>query len=143
MHSDTMNTTTCAISSGELLGRLPDASYLARCPNILYTRTQLLATGWHLDVSTLAEQAGFHIRVFFQQTAFVRVLEGRTHHRDRRSDLYAALLLMREAIMKAPLQGCPVLFQMDDLTLIAHFGQIDHDDPRPAITIALAPSRQE
>ena len=60
-----------------------------------------------------------------------------------KNDLYDALNALREAMMNAPLRDCPVPFQVGELTLIAHFGTVDHDDPRSALTVVLAPRDQD
>jgi hypothetical protein len=134
-----MNDTTIAIGTAGRFGSLADGRILTRCPRIIFTRTQLLATGWHIDLSTLAEQAGFQVHVFFRIEAFTRVVEERKGMGDARNDLYTAMFALREAVMCAPLRGCPIRFQLDDVTFVARFGNVDHDDPRPAITVSLAP----
>ena len=133
-----MNDTTCTIAATECLGSLSNANYLMSCPGIRFTRTHLLTTGWHIDLSTLAEQAGFQVHVFFRIEAFKQFVGNEIRVENRNADLYMAMFALRHAVMKAPLRGCPVLFQMGETTLIAHFGKVDHDDPRPAITVALA-----
>jgi hypothetical protein len=132
-----MNETTTAIGTATRFGSLADGRILTRSPHIIFTRTQLLATGWHIDLSTLAEQAGFQVHVFLRIEAFTRVIDERKRTGDGRSDLYTVILTLREALMNAPLRGCPVMFEACGIDLVAQFGKVDHDDPRPAITVHL------
>jgi hypothetical protein len=53
------------------------------------------------------------------------------------------MLAMRDAMIKAPLRDCPVPFQVGDLTLVAHYGPVDHDDPRRAVTVVLASGSED
>jgi hypothetical protein len=133
-----MNNATCAIRLAGNFGMMRDACFLENCVGIRASRTQLLATGQHIDLSTLAEQTGYRIHVFFRHDAFERLTDNTGRFSSNGNDLYAAMLSMREALMKAPLQDCPVLFQVGDVALVANFGRVDHDDPRRAITVALA-----
>jgi hypothetical protein len=137
-----MNNAVC-VRLAENLGRMQDASYLQNSIGLRTTRTHLLARGLHIDLSTLAEQAGYRIHVFFRREAFVRLTENQSQFHDGKNDLYDAILSMREALMKAPLHDCPVLFQVGDVTLIAHFNRVDHDDPRRAITVVLASTDED
>jgi hypothetical protein len=133
-----MNSATCEIRLAENLGMMRNPNFLGRHLGIRMSRTHLLARGIHIDLSTLAEQAGFQIHVFFRQEAFVRLIQNQSQFHDGEGDLYDAVLAMREAMMKAPLRDCPVPFQVGDATLIAYFGKVDHDDPRRAVTVVLA-----
>jgi hypothetical protein len=133
-----MNNSPCAIRLAGNLGAMRDGRFLENCIGIRVSRTQLLATGRHIDLSTLAEQTGYRIHVFFRHEAFERLTGNTGRFSSDGNDLYAAMLSMREALMKAPLQDCPALFQVGDVTLVANFGRVDHDDPRRAITVALA-----
>ena len=125
------------------LGSIQDANFLQNSLSIRCSRTHLLATGIHIDLSTLAEQAGFRVRVFFRREAFDRLTEGQSHLHDGSKDLYDAILSLRQALERAPLRGSPVLFQVEGITLVAYHGPLDHDDPRHALTIALAASGQD
>ena len=125
------------------LGSQQDAHLLRNYIGVRTTRTHLLATGQHIDLSTLAEQAGFRIHVFFRLEAFVCLTKNLRQFTGCKNDLYDALNALREAMMNAPLRDCPVPFQVGELTLIAHFGTVDHDDPRRALTVVLAPRDQD
>ena len=122
---------------------MANALFLGNYIGVRTTRTHLLATGQHIDLSTLAAQAGFRIHVFFRFEAFVCLTKHLRQFTGGKNDLYDALDTMREAMMKAPLRDCPVLFQVGDITLIAHFGTVDHDDPRRALTVVLAPTGED
>ena len=129
--------------SANQFGRMTTADFLQNCLGIRVTRTQLLATGRHIDLSTLAEQAGFQVHVFFRREAFDRLTENPNQFHSDKNDLFEAVIALRHAMMKAPLRDCPVLFQAGDFTLIAQLGRVDHDDPRPAITVSLAPDAED
>jgi hypothetical protein len=133
-----MNNSTCEIRLAESFGTMQDARYLGNHLGIRVSRTHLLGRGIHVDMSTLAQQAGFQIHVFFRREAFAHLTEHQSQFRDIKHDLYDAILAMRDAMMKAPLRDCPVPFQVGDATLIAFFGPVDHDDPRRAVTVVLA-----
>jgi hypothetical protein len=133
-----MSNALCADRLAENLGSMPEARFLGNYIGIRVTRTHLLATGQHVDLSTLAEQAGFRIHVFFRREAFECLTKYLRQFTGSSNDLSEALNSLREAVMRAPLRDCPVLFQVGDFTLIARFGSVDHDDPRRAITVALA-----
>jgi hypothetical protein len=122
----------------ENLGAVADVRFLAGYIGIRTTRTHLLARGLHIDLSTLAQQTGFRVPVFFKRQAFQCLTEKAGQFHDAGADLYDAMLELRQAMMKAPLRDCPVLFQAGELTLVAYPGRLDHDDPRPALTVALA-----
>ena len=117
------------------LGRMNNAEYLRHSLSFLVTRTQLIVTGQHIELTTLAEQAGFAVRVFFRREVFNRILEDASPYRSESGDLFQAMFAMREAIKRAPLRDCPTLFQVGELTLAARLGKTDHDDPRPAVTV--------
>jgi hypothetical protein len=138
-----MTNTAYAIHLDEILGSFHDASFLGNHLGLRMSRTHLLARGLHIDLSTLAEQAGFQIHVFFRREAFVRLTENQSQFHDGNGDLYDAMLALRQAMIKAPLRDCPVLFQSGNVTLVAHLNRVDHDDPRPAVTVVLAPDNED
>ena len=135
-----MNNATSADRLTENLGSMENARFLGGYIGVRTTRTHLLATGQHIDLTTLAVQAGFRIHVFFRLEAFACVTKHLRQFTGGKNDLYDALNAMREAMMNAPLCDCPVPFQVGDVPLIAHFGTVDHDDPRRALTVVLAPT---
>jgi hypothetical protein len=133
-----MNSSLGASRLSKILGSMQDANFLRHSLSVRCSRTHLLAAGIHIDASTLAEQAGFRVRVFFRREAFDRLTQHDSHIHDGSKDLYDAVLSLRQAMTKAPLRNCPVLFQVEGVTLVAHPGAVDHDDPRPALTVVLA-----
>ena len=135
-----MNNASCANRLAEGLGARQNARYFANYIGVRTTRTHLLAIGRHIDLSTLAEQTGFRVRVFFRREVFDRLTENLPQFGGNGSDLYDAMLALHQAMTRAPLRDCPVLFQVGELTLVAQPGPTDHDDPRYALTVSLAPS---
>lgn len=121
-----------------MLGMLQDFTPLMDCLSIKTTRSQLLAIGMHIDLSTLAEQLGFRVRVFIRREAFLRcITEGDT------PDLMEVLETLHEALRKMPIQMKRIILKVpspipdgEPLEIAAQFGAIDHDDPRPAITLS-------
>ena len=136
-----MNNPMCVAHVAPILGRLRNASFLRSCLAFRVTRTQLLVTGRHIDLSTLAAQAGFQIPVFFRREVFDCLTDSANFYHASKNDLYEAMCSLRQAMMKAPIRDCPVLFQVGDFTLVAQLGGIDHDDPRPSITVSLSPNQ--
>ena len=125
------------------LGVMHTPDFLRNCMGIRITRTHLLASGQHVDLSTLAEWTGFSAKVFLRREAFEKLTETPESWRENEHDLYTTMFAMREAIMRAPLRDCPVRFQVGDIALVAHIGNVDHDDPRSAITVALACKQED
>lgn len=132
-----MNNTTCRLPLVDALGAKPSADFLRNFLAIRASRTHLLARGLHVELTALAEQVGFRIHVFLRHEAFERLKEAPSGCGHSQNDLYDVALSLREALMHAPLRGCPVAFQVGEVTLVAHFGPLDHDDPRRAITVTL------
>lgn len=121
------------------LGTLRDFSLLTDCLAVKTTRSQLLAIGYHVDLSTLAEQFGFRLRVFIRREAFLRCIGEK-----ETPDLLQVLEALHEALRKMPIQMERLIFKApsptpdgEPLELAAQFGAIDHDDPRPAITLSI------
>ncbi len=135
-----MNNATCLNRLTQNLGSMQDAQFLGNYIGVRTTRTHLLATGLHIDLTTLAEQTGFRVRVFFRREVFDRLTGNLRQFGGNGDDLHDAMLALRQAMMRAPLRDCPVLFQVGEVTLVAQPGPIDHDDPRYALTVNLAPS---
>jgi len=138
-----MNSAICVNRLAENLGHMRTPDFLRNCLGVRVSRTHLLATGQHIDLSTLAEQAGYRIHVFFRREAFDRLTQAPSYLSSESNGLYDALLSMREAMMKAPLRDCPVFFQAGDVALVAYLNRVDHDDPRPAATVAVAESKED
>lgn len=124
--------------TAQSLGQMRKAGFLRKNLGFVVTRTQLIVTGQHVELTTLAEQAGFAVRVFFQKEVYERILENANAYRSESGDLFESMFAMREAIKRAPLRDCPTLFQVGELTLAVRIGKTDHDDNRPALTVFLA-----
>ena len=73
-----MNNSTCEIRLAESFGTMQDARYLGNHLGIRVSRTHLLGRGIHVDMSTLAQQAGFQIHVFFRREAFAHLTENQS-----------------------------------------------------------------
>lgn len=138
-----MNSPTCASPIAQALGSMPDGRVLANYIGIRTTRRHLLSIGHHVDLSLIAEQMGFRVPVFWRREAFNQITGDLCQFHDSRSDLYDAMLAMRQAIMKSPLRDLPVPFQVGEVSLVAHPGRLDHDDPRLAFTVVLATNQDE
>ena len=141
-----MNSAPSLNRAADNLGSMQSAEFLENYIGLRISRTHLLATGQHIDLSTLAEWAGFRLPVFFRREAFERLTNHKSQFCGGGSDLFDALKSMHEAMRKFPfrdLQNRPVLFQVGDTTLIAYLGGVDHDDPRPAFTVVLASRRDD
>jgi hypothetical protein len=97
------------------------------------SRSGLLAQGAHVEVSSLADEAGFWVQVFFDLDAFNRLTLGR----NGRNDLFAAMLCLRAAIFLAPTNDRPISFQVGEVKLLASALKLDPDDQSGAITVIL------
>jgi hypothetical protein len=115
---------------------------------ISYTRKMALADGVQVDVSKMAEEAGFRIPVFMTDTVFneyVKVPEG-VKYQDEEGRTWDILWMLRCAIKKSSRQDDRLPFQLyvrnDNtesklITLHSVCGALDIDDPAPSITIML------
>lgn len=83
-----MNNAYCGNRLAEILGSMSNANFLDNHLGVRMSRTHLLARGIHIDLSTLAEQAGFRIHVFIRQDVFVRLIENQNQFHDGNGDLY-------------------------------------------------------
>ena len=119
-----------------------------------YTRSQAVADGFQVEVSTVAREAGITFPVFLTRAVYdnyVTVPAGVTGQ-DEAGRLWDIVWMTRFAILKAkPGQGgqcgshrLPVaLYVRNDnqrarlIKLIATCGPLDIDDPQPAITIMM------
>jgi hypothetical protein len=118
-------------------GSQSDAAFVQDNVCVRLSRSHLLARGIHIDLTTLAEQLGFRVRVFIRREAFNKITEGQTQFGENDNDLMEMLLALRRALSKAPLRDCPVLFQVGGISVVAQPGPTDHDDPRYALTLNL------
>ena len=113
-----------------------------------YTRKQALADGVQVDVSKMAEEAGFNIPVFMTETVFaeyVKVPEG-VECQDEEGRLWDILWMLRYNILSTRAEGDRVPFRLyvrnDNtepklVTLHSVCAALDIDDPAPSITIML------
>ncbi len=137
------NTTTLATTDrlALRLGSEDNFERLKDCTHIRATRSQLLAIGYHLELSTLAEHCGFRVRVFARKEVFITMLES---YEQKGPDLMAMLEALHEAFRKMPIQMDCFVFRVPSpileppfLEIMAKVGSVDFDDPRPALTLSL------
>jgi hypothetical protein len=121
-------------------GVFPNARIFRQRIKIYQSRTETLALGFHIDLSTLASWAGFRAPVFIQRRAFECFASQNGFAKSKNGDLFELVQTLRQAVMRSPLRDAPVLFQVGEVSLIGYFGPVDYDDQRPAITVALADS---
>ena len=113
-----------------------------------YSRSQAVADGLQVEVSTVAEEAGIRFPVFLTRAvydSFVRVPPGVTGQ-DEAGRLWDVVWMLRFAIRKAQHGQARLPFALyvrnDNkaprlIKLVAMCGPLDIDDPQPAITIML------
>lgn len=113
-----------------------------------YTRSQAVADGVQVEVSTIAVEAGIHFPVFLTRTvfdAYVAVPPNVTGQ-DEEGRLWDILWMLRFAIQRSR-AGVDrmhfALYVRNDnrapklVKLIATCGPLDIDDPHPAITVMM------
>jgi hypothetical protein len=114
------------------------------------TRYERLADGWQVDVSRIAEAAGFQFPIFLTRDVF----DGFVFHPERApySDLVGfilRILALFDTVIKEKPAGAKQVkidFQirktlggdLSPVQLIGDLGPLDVDDPRQALTIRLA-----
>ena len=125
--------------NSEIVNRKPEIVYC-------YTRSQAVADGVQVEVSTVAAEAGIRVPVFLTRgvyDAYVTVPQDVTAQ-DEAGRLWDIVWMLRFAIIRAR-PGCdriPVaLYVRNDNTrsrlvkLVAVCGPLDMHDPQPAITV--------
>jgi len=115
-----------------------------------YSRKNAIADGLQVEVSSLANEAGFKFPVFLTQSvwqAYVRVPAG-VSGQDETGRLWDILHMLKYAIRRSPTEQIGYLeFRLfvrnadgqpaQEVTLAAECDALDFDDPSPAITISM------